>query len=529
MSDSTRKTSSPLFFVTLVLLGGLIGGTLAPGGVASATSQETAPVVAPPEQVSSATTKLAEAREHASRDDHEGSIALYLEAFDSDPALIPQYAHELGHQYNWNDQPDLAIPWFERRLELVPGNVDARIGYARALAWDNQTYEGWQEYRRVLVGHPRILEARLGEAQTRNWLGRHREAARRYQGILDDHPDNREARFGMAQAWAWAGEMELAMEALDPLRGDPEAEALRESILSSWRPQIVGRANLIDDSDELQILRNELAWESTNAKWQDMRVGLLQSNFWQTNQPYIGGWGLSAGAGFRPGVATQLHAYLSGQQFSSNTPVLDSAPEPVDWFLLGWDAWFTWFLHHQWRLDVSTDRSYVDTPRALGNNVAITSGAGSADWRIRPNLVWGNQLRYSHYSDDNDRLLGSTNLTWSKGSAWRWRVVPSATAFTYSKASDSGYWNPSEFLNLTLNGGVSGDLSRKLTLEAELGTGHEWADEENYGIWNGSLGLRWRMNLRWWLDLRAGGSDSRLSSAGGYTRKWASVELRYKF
>ena len=37
------------------------------------------------------------------------------------------------------------------------------------------------------------------------------------------------------------------------------------------------------------------------------------------------------------------------------------------------------------------------------------------------------------------------------------------------------------------------------------------------------------MNLRWWLDLRAGSSDSRLSSAGGYTRKWATVELRYKF
>ena len=454
MFDAHKSSPLPLFKL-LVLVVGLYGGTLAPGGVARATSDVTTPVVAPPEQVSLAADKLAEARASASRDDHPASITAYLEAFELDPSLVPQYAQELGHQYNWNDEPHEAISWFEKRLEVVPGNVDARMGYARALSWDNQTYKGWQEWRRVLVGHPRILEARLGEAQTRNWLGRHREAARRYQGILDDHPDNKAARLGMAQAWAWAGEMELAMEALDPLRGDPEAEALRESILSSWRPQLVARSGIIDDSDELQILDNSLAWESTNAKWQDMRVGLLQTNFWQDQQPYIGAWGLNAGAGFRPGVATQVHGYLTGQQFSSNSPVVNGAAEDVDWFLLGWDAWFTWWPHHQWRFDLSTDRGYVNTPIAISNNIAISSVSASADWRINPNLAWSTALRYSHYSDENNRALATTNLALSRGNRWRWRLVPSLTTFSYSKVSNSGYWNPNEFLNATLSGGVS--------------------------------------------------------------------------
>ena len=122
MSDASRILQPCPRYLWLVLWLGLFGGTLAPGGVALATTDRTTPVVAPPEQVSQAAVKLAEARDLAHQDDHTGSVASYLEAFELDPSLVPRYADELGHQYNWNDQPELAIPWFEKRLEEAPGN-----------------------------------------------------------------------------------------------------------------------------------------------------------------------------------------------------------------------------------------------------------------------------------------------------------------------------------------------------------------------------------------------------------------------
>jgi len=545
----------------LVVLIGLLAGTLAPGGVAGATPDATTPVAAPPEQVSptdtttataaSATVSPAEtaaveptrtavspeearaelekARAFASNDEHAASIAAYLEAFRLDPSLIPLYAHELGHQYNWNDQPRAAIPWFERRLAAAPGNIEARIGYARALSWADRTYEGWQEYRRVLVGHPRVLEARLGEAQTLGWLGRNREAARRYQGILDDHPDNHTARLGMAQNWAWAGELQLAMDALDPLRGDPEAEALRESILASQRPQISAGGRCTYDSDTLDIRDHHLAFDWSTVRWQDLHLATRRLHFQQDGQPDVKAWGLNGGGGLRPSVATQLHAYLSFLQFSSDEPVVGGPPEKVDWLLLGWDAWFTWFGGDRWRFDLSTDRSFVDTPRAVSEHIAITSGAASLDGRLQENLRWNLLARYSRYSDDNGRILGTTGLTWSHGHRWRWSLIPSITAFSFSHASNKGYWNPTEFFNGTLSASLEGEFTESVTLRLEAGVGHEWADDDDYGVMHGNAELDWRITRHWIVELSGGSSDSRLSSAGGYTRSFVAAVLRYRF
>ncbi len=514
----------------LVLLAGLLGGTLAPGGVVGATLAAPAPVAAPPEQAhSSALRSLAQAREYAAADHHPEAIQAYLKAFELDPSLVPLYADELGHQYNWNDEPQKAIPWFERRLETEPGEVDARIGYARALNWTDQNRRAWQEYRRILVGHPGLLEARLGEARSLSWMGRNRQAARNFQRILDDHPESTEARLGLAQSWAWADELHLALAALAPLRANPDAEALRQRILSSEHPELVARSRVTKDSDELKILSNELAYESSTPRWQDLRIAARQGRFWQDGQPDIDHLGLVLGGGARPSPATQIHAYLSALKFSSDAPVVNGAPDKVDYFLLAWDAWFTWWAETRWRVDLSTNRNFVDTPRALSEEIAVTSFAASADWNLRTNLVWSALLQYSDYSDGNGRSYLSSGLAFSRGRSWRLTLNPSLTAFRFSHLSDRGYWNPSDFFNARASARLEGEIDPRLSMGLEAGLGHEWADEEDYGVFSGSADLSWRIASRWRLELSAGSSDSKLSSAGGYTRKFAALALHTKF
>jgi hypothetical protein len=334
---------------------------------------------------------------------------------------------------------------------------------------------------------------------------------------------------GLAQSWAWADELHLALSALAPLRGDPDAEALRQRILSSQHPELVASSRITKDSDELKILSNELAYESSTPRWQDLRLAVQQGRFWQDGQPDIAQWGLLAGGGTRPSPATQLHAYLSVLNFSSDSAVVNGPPGKLDYTLLAWDAWFTWWANYRWRVDLSTGRNYIDTPRALSEEIAVTSFAASTDWNLRPNLVWSALLRYSDYSDGNSRSYLSSGVAYSRGRAWRLTLNPSLTAFSFSKLSDRGYWNPSDFFNARASARLEGEIDPRLSVGLQAGLGHEWADEDDYGVFSASADLAWRIAPRWRLDFTAGSSDSKLSSAGGYTRKFAALALHYKF
>jgi Flp pilus assembly protein TadD len=515
--------------VRFVLLVGLLGGTLAPGGVAGATPSAT-PVAAPPEQAhASALQALAQARDFSASDQHQNAIRAYLRAFELEPSLASSYGGELGHQYNWNDEPQKAIPWFKTRLATAPGSVGARIGYARALSWVDRNQEAWQEYRRVLIGHPDSKEARLGEAQTLSWMGHNRQAARQYQKFLDDHPESKEARLGLAQSWAWTDELQLALSALDPMREDPDAQALRQRILAARHPELVARSRLTKDSDELKILSNELSYENTTPRWQDLQLALLQGRFWQEGQPDIDELGLRVGGAMRPSPTTQAHLYLTPMSFSSDSAVVNGPPDKVDFFLLSWDAWFTWWANYRWRLDFSTGRSFIDTPGALSEEITVTSFAASADWHLRPNLIWSAVLRYGDYSDGNGRSYLSSHLDYSYGRSWRLTLTPSLTTFRFSKISDRGYWNPSDFFNARASARLEKDFDPRVSAAVEIGLGHEWADDDDYGVFNGSAELAWRISQRWRLELSGGSSDSKLSSSGGYNRKFAAIALHYKF
>jgi tetratricopeptide (TPR) repeat protein len=240
--------------------------------------------------------QLEAARNAASTGDHARAVDLYKEAFADSDQLADDWSHELGTELTWADRPAEAIPWFERRLEAWPVDIDARLGLARALSWTDQLEEAWFQYRivyyidegnlearrgearmlawmdqleeslerydAILEDHPGDVETRIEHAQVINWRGEHFRAARLYEEILQDDPGNPQAMVGLAQALRWSGHERQAMLTLDPIREYPTASPLYRDLQFAARPYIEPTSNRPRDGP-----RTPMRWRSSLPNW----------------------------------------------------------------------------------------------------------------------------------------------------------------------------------------------------------------------------------------------------------------------
>ncbi len=512
--------------------------------------------------------ELRAAREAASTGDHRQSLELYSDAFEISPGLRDEYAHELGDQLTWADRPLEAIDWYWIRLEAWPIDIAARLGLARALSWTNQLEEAWFQYRvvyyldegnlearrgearmlawmdqldsslekydAILVDHPGDIPTRIERAQVINWKGEHFRAALLYEEILEDDPGNAEAMVGLAQALRWSGQERQAMNTLDPIRGNPTAAPIYRDLEFAARPVVELTGGWARDTDDLEIFGTDLSWTGTAPldflNRPRSRLGLLHEDLWQPGQPDIDNWGISAGGVGKTSLRTTLNAYLGLKKFSSDGTILDSDQTgDLDWTLLTWDAWWTWMARHDLRVDFSTDRNYVQTPRALGYHTSLSQIGASADWRMSREWTLSGVLREGFYSDDNRRTATQLRARWQRNRQFSYWVSPRLSAFWISDPQDRGYWNPEDFFAAGLDFGITGTLAEVWTPRLSLGTSREWADDEDYGVFALSAGLAWRITRTWELDLSGGTSDSRLSTSSGYARDWASLSLRWRY
>lgn len=511
---------------------------------------------------------LREARAAAAADEHARAIELYEGAFAASPALADSFAHELGTQLTWNDEPAAAIPWFQRRLAAAPVDLGARLGLARALSWTDRLEEAWFQYRVVYYLDPGNLEARRGEArmlawmdrldesldrydaivadhpddvptrieraQIVNWRGEHFRAARLYEDVLADDPGNAEAMVGLAQALRWSGQDRRAMSTLDPIRDNPGAAPVYRDLQFAARPYLELSNGWSQDTDDLEIFASRLSWTgTTRIGFLDdprTRFGLLHERLWQPGQPDIDDWSLNFGGSGKTSLRTTLNAYVGLRRFTSDGTIADTdQTDDLSWTLLTWDAWWTWLARDDLRVDVSTDRDYVQTPRSIGYETRLTQIGASADWRFAPRWTLTGALREGFYSDENRRTSALVRARWQRERGFDLWISPRLAAFWISDPQDRGYWNPEDFYAAGIDAGISRNFAERWTPRLELSTSREWEDGDGYGVFAISGGLLWSITRTWELDLGAGTSDSRLSTSSGYARDWASLLLRWRY
>jgi tetratricopeptide (TPR) repeat protein len=490
---------------------------------------------------------LEKARRAASLDRHAEAIELYLSACDLDSTLTDELCKEIGFQYMWNDRSNEALPWFERHIGRYPEDLEALLGYARALSWADRHTESLDWYRRIGESHPgstearigearvvswmersgkaeelylRILEsepenqeARLGLAQVVNWQGRHREARDLYRAILDDNPDDREALTGLAQAERWLGMKGRALEILGGLEHD-EAREMRGEIERETAPFIGVEYGISADSDELVIHRFEAG--GTFHATPEASIGIFagRASMRQDDRPRIRFESLSL----------RLHNRFS-EVFAAN---LELKPVRTTFFdPFTFDAWLTWTPIWRLRMDLSVYRVMVETPLSVMREITAKGGNAGADIRFSEHTLMTAQFDRRRYADGNHRTLWGANLSWrALRSPFELTLVPGYTGFSFSRWEDNGYYSPEEYHNLGCLARLEAKPVSVLSLVLE---GRVSGEKEGSGDFFSVGMFRAEVAVRATERLDFGGefftSNSRLAGEAGYDRTLGRVFL----
>jgi tetratricopeptide (TPR) repeat protein len=487
------------------------------------------------------------ARQAAADDRHGEAIELYLSACDLDTAFTTELGKELGFQYMWDDRPKEAVPWFERYIGRYPDDLEALLGYARALSWADRNAESlewyrkigmshpgstearigearvvsWMErsgeaeelYRKILESEPEDLEARLGLARVVNWQGRHREARDLYRGILEDHPGESEALTGLAQAERWLGMNDRALEILEPLEHD-EALEMRREIEREKSPFIGVEYVISSDSDELVIHRFEAGGTYHPTHRASIGVFAGRASMRQDDRPHIRFESLSL----------RLHNRFS-EDLAAN---LDLEPVRTNFFdPFTFDAWLTWTPTWRLRTDISFHRVMIETPLSVMREITAKGGNVGADFRFSEHLMMTAQFERRRYADGNHRTLWGANLSWrALRSPIKLTLVPGYTGFVFSTWEDNGYYSPEEYHNLGCLARLEGKPTSALSMIVE---GRVSGEKEEGGDFFSVGMFRAEVTVRAADRLTIGGefftSNSRLAGEAGYDRTLGRVFL----
>jgi tetratricopeptide (TPR) repeat protein len=478
------------------------------------------------------------AREAAAEDRHAEAIELFRSACGLDSTLAKELGKELGFQYMWNDQSGEALPWFEAYIAVHPTDIEALLGYARALSWDDRHAESLALYRSIekmypasveaRVGEARVLswmdrnaeaerlyvgvlesdpenmEARLGQAQVINWQGRHREARDLYREILEESPGNGEALKGLAQAERWLGRNDRARAVLDGLQ---EGGGLLAEIEREASPFVRTEYGVSSDSDDLVIHRFEAGLSFYPDDLTSIGIYAGRLSMRQDDRPRITAENLSL----------RLHRRFDEEYAFT----CDFAPVITTIFDTStFDAWLTWTPMWRLRMDFSAYRMLIETPLSVTREITANGGNVGADLRISERLLANCLADRRRYADGNYRNLWSARITWlTLRAPLALYIVPGYMGFAFSRWEDNGYYSPEEYHNIGCGVMIRTSARRLLSVVLE---GRLSEEKEGGGEFFTVGSFRTEIEFRATDRVSLGGefftSNSRLAGEAGYDR-----------
>ena len=508
--------------------------------------------------------------EAAGKDRHEAAIFYLRRAVEMDSTIVAQVGKELGNQYTWADKADSAIVWYEAYLEAHPDDIEAELGLARAYSWSDQHDEAlvhyrhlleiapgheeevnvaiaritsWQDklltaetlYDSVLVEHPDNLEARIGRAQTINWSGKHRTAAILYNEILVEHPDNTEARAGLANAYQWMGRPDLALEVLGDSPTVKSHTAIAGDIQRSHSPAFTYSYNNNFDSDDIERRRHEFRGAFSP---HDLTRGQAMYSHWRITQqalPQISRNQIGATLERRFSNLLAASATLGWEWSQYDLGAASANPDFKDEFNLPLiDAYVTLTPRDWLRSDIGLYHGSFENPEPIYRNISITELSGSVDWRFHPTMMTVGALRFSDYSDGNNRWSAAGRFDWNP--IWqapvrtrnRFTLISYLGYLSFAEDPGNGYFSPESYAIfyqrvewlLNFQNVVS------LMIAGRMGAEH---DTEWFPV--GALDgyVSWRIVPDFALTLGYYNTESRLDTRSGYQADGWYLTMDYLF
>lgn len=377
-------------------------------------------------------------------------------------------------------------------------------------------------------------EARRGLALACSWDGRQAEAVSLYGALLADDPADGEARVGLGRALLWDNRLHEGWRTLRQAAADSDAAAVREArdigllALDEYTPPASATVGWTWDSDELRTTRLAVAGATHVGGGALLQVMPSRTWYRQPGQPDADALRLGAGIVTGLGPRWSLHAYGWLDRIRSDADLPDTGA-PLHWDQAGGDAWVTWLPAPRWRLDLGAGSQAVETYLALGRQLERRQASLSVEHRPAGHWLLGASGVSGAYTDGNRSDRVTARAAWRHDGRWRWQAGPVVNWLDFRNPYPGGYWAPAEMRSLGLEAslytrgqGITWRLSGSLAREKETG-----AAAITVGGISGRLG--WRFAPDWLVALEAGHSQGSFSTASGYRRNAASVEIRAFF
>ena len=434
---------------------------------------------------------------------HPKAIAIFERVRKEYPEKEKEILRELGDQYKWNSQLDRSVEIYRKGLELDPGNLQAEMGLAQALAWDKRRKEALQTYDKVLAVDPNNTQALLGKAEVLSWddklekaqkiyeeilkrdpknvdalngvarlcvwQGYHRRGVKRYLQILKDHPGNPEAMEGIAFAYHWDGQEGLALKAAQSLMSSyPDRHAggeLYDEIENIKKPHVLQGNRFSDDRNHLYIAAEKA---HVGAYVGDSTIVGGAYEWYLYRQP-----GKVPLNGNRGGIDV---SHRFSEYFEANSYMYLAKYSAAGFTPFTTNTWLTFKPNDILRLDGGYDRETFEDITSMNQKIIANSGSISFD--LKPNRYWlfSSKYKRSHYSDKNNQ-----NTVFSKVEyrLWQKPFLKLYYNFYYSDWADqtnNGYFNPNSIFSNT--GGIyaSTNLGKKIFWENQASMGYEVQD-----------------------------------------------------
>ena len=425
------------------------------------------------------------------------ALAAAAAAADDDAAALREQAFATL----WRENAAAAVELFRAYL-ATPGaeaDAEAQRGLALAYSWDGRQAEAIAAYRDRLATDPGDGESRVGLGRSLLWANRLREG----RAVL------REAEAGDAATARAAGDLMLVA-------------------LDEYTPPFSATLGATWDSDDLDIARLAAAGTFNVGGGRLLQAMPARTWYRQPGQPDATGLRLGAGLVTGLGHRWALHAYGWLDRLRSGDD-LPAAGAPLDWDVAGGDAWLTWLPAARWRLDLGAGSQAVETYAAFAQRLERRQASLSLEHRLDGTWSAGVAGLAADYTDGNRSDRVSARLGWRRDGAILWQAGPVLTYLDFRTPYPGGYWAPARMRSAALEASARG-RSRAVAWRLAGSLGREQEDGAD-AITVGGVSARvgWRLAPDWLLGLEAGHAASSLSSASGYRRTSASVDLRAFF
>ena len=151
------------------------------------------------------------------------NAAIYLLRQTLEKRKSPRAAKLIANYYEKVGDYKQAVDYLKAAVALTPGDVYARLDYARLLAWTGAQKEAIAEYQKVLATNPNNEDALLGAARALSWQRSFNESIADYRKLIQISPSRTDARIELGRVLGWAGKLDLAAKELQlALRMDPK-------------------------------------------------------------------------------------------------------------------------------------------------------------------------------------------------------------------------------------------------------------------------------------------------------------------